>query len=138
MAGSVIAFSSRRQHNIALSTAEAELYALTEAAKEIVYLRVLIEGLGKELVPWKLFCDNQSAIAISTQPEQYRSRIKHISAKDMYIKEVISNGQIELEWVTSGDNVADILTKPLPFPAFCKHRQNLGVMARPEGGTIES
>ena len=127
LANGAIAYVSRRQKTVALSSTEAEIYAMTDAAKEASFLRSILYGLKNEWSKIELWCDNQSAIEVGNSTEYNKGRTKHIDVRNMYIKEAIQEGILGLSWVESQENVADILTKPLSYPLFSKHRDGLGV-----------
>src|SRR3990167_4741808 len=118
----VVSWKSSLQSRIALSSFEAEYYALTDVTKEIMYHKQLLEESNiKNEIPTTIRIDNQSAIAVANSPiEKYNSKTKHINTKHHFIKKEIQEGQIILKHVPSIDNVADALTKVLPRPAFLK------------------
>ena len=131
LANGAIAYVSRRQKTVALSSTEAEIYAMTDAAKEASFLRSIVYGLKGEWYTMELLCDNQSAIEVGNSTEYNRGRTKHIDVRNLYIKDAIQEGILEITWVESQENVADILTKPLSYPLFNKHRDGLGVKTLP-------
>ena len=107
-----IAWKAKLQATIALSTCEAELMALTEAAKEVIFLQQLIfELVEKDVRPTKIMVDNQSTIKMCENPSQHQ-RTKHIDVKYLYVRELIQEGKITLEYVDTNANVADVFTKP--------------------------
>jgi hypothetical protein len=78
IAGGAISWSSKKQPVIALSTTEAEFIAATHATKELLWIRSLLSELARPLrYPTTLFCDNQSAIAL-THDGVYHAQSKHI------------------------------------------------------------
>jgi len=77
--------------------------------------------------PTKLMCDNKSAIALAKNPV-FHGRSKHIDIKYHYIRELIKEGEIELDFCKSEDQIADILTKPLKADLFEKLKTMLGVV----------
>ena len=109
--GPLISWKSRKQRTVALSSCEAEYVALTDAIQEAKFLRQLFADMTnnhKECVT--VFADNQGAIALSKNPVHHQ-RSKHIDIKYHFIRSEIVNGNIELYYVPSEDNVADIFTK---------------------------
>lgn len=126
-----ISWMSKRQTVVALSNCEAELMAMTQGAKEAVWLRVLLEELGAQqgkVAATILYGDNQPAIAMS-KDTQYHNRAKHIGIQHFYVREVQSTNQIEVKYISTMDMVADGLTKPLPRPAFERFRDALFLFA---------
>ena len=119
-----ISWSSKRQPTVALSTCEAEYQAQTQAAKEAVWLRSLLQDLNPtEQTPYAtiIYCDNQSAIALAKDPK-FHPRTKHIAIQHHWVREKIAEQVVDLEYIQTSKQVADGLTKALPkdtFIAFC-------------------
>lgn len=99
------------------ASTEAEYMALTEAAKEAVWLRNFLSELDIPLHTdkIKIRVDNQSAIKLSVNPE-FHARTKHIELRHHYVRELVEDGQVELEYINTKENIADMLTKGLPRP----------------------
>lgn len=114
MCGGAVSWSSKKQHSTALSSTEAEYMAASNASKEAIWLRGLLLELGaiKNDFPIPLLIDNQSAIALVKNGE-FHERTKHIGIRYHFIRERYEDGEIELEYCPTGDQVADALTKPL-------------------------
>ena len=74
-----------------------------------------------------MFCDNTSAINISKNPVMH-SKTKNIAIKYHFIRELVQDKEIRLEYVHTKENIADIFTKPLPKDAFLYLRGKLGVI----------
>lgn len=112
--GCTISWCSKKQKTIALSSAEAEYMALVEAIKEIIWIKQLLSEMVPlvNIVSTHLYCDNQAAIAISKN-DVHHDRTKHINIRYHFIREVISNKEVELHWIATTDQLADIFTKPL-------------------------
>ena len=109
--GPLISWKSRKQRTVALSSCEAEYVALTDGLQEAKFLRQLfadMTGFDKTCVT--VFADNQGAIALSKNPVHHQ-RSKHIDIKYHFIRSEILNGVIELCYIPSEDNIADIFTK---------------------------
>ena len=122
-----IIFCSRKQRIVALSTAEAELVAATEAAKDLSWLKGLMEDLkhyDREAGPLVMYEDNSAAIVLS-ETSLAQKRTKHMERRYFYINEAVTKGLIVLRKVKSADNVADLLTKPLSRVLFQKHAARL-------------
>lgn len=115
--GNVISWNSKRQTTVAASTAEAEYMALFEGTKEMIWLLKLLGHLNENTDSNNLACDNQSAIAIAKNPVHHQ-RTKHIDIKYHFIREKVNLGLFKLYYLPSKEMLADILTKPLPLPAY--------------------
>jgi hypothetical protein len=112
--GGAISWSSKRQPTIALSTNESEYMALSSATQEAVWWR----GFRKEVEPTKdnsaimMNCDNQSAIFL-VKNNSYSPRTKHIDIRHHFVREKLVNKEIDVKYVSTNDQIADILTKPV-------------------------
>lgn len=127
LAGSAFSWQSKKQDVVALSSTEAEYIALSTAAKEAVYLRRLLKEVGcNRKDPILLKGDNMSAIQISKNPV-FHKRTKHIEIKYHYIREVVEQKGIELEYVSTNENVSDIFTKNLQKQKHVKFVEMLGL-----------
>ena len=120
-----VSWGSKKQTSVALSSCEAEIMAASEAAKEGIYLRGLLQELGHAGdEPVELGMDNQSAIAISYNPEHH-SRTKHIDRRHFFVRECVENHKLRVPYVRSAENLADFFTKPLPAKQFFAMRDRL-------------
>jgi hypothetical protein len=113
LAGGAISWGSKKQSAVALSSTEAEYIAAAHAAKEVVWLRRLLTELKQKVgEPTILSMDNQSAIAIARNPE-FHDRSKHIEIRHHFLRQKIDENELDLVFVPTGDQVADVLTKGL-------------------------
>ena len=119
LAGAPISHSSKLQPTVALSSCEAEYMALTEATKEALWCSRFLNELGfrEANLPILLRGDNQGAIALTENPEFHR-RTKHIEIKWHWIRDVVKEGKVKIEYIRTNEMVADGLTKPLPSKTF--------------------
>jgi len=123
--GSVISWLSKKQSTVALSTAEAEYMAISSTIQEVKWITQLLLELELPVkFPVKLLCDNQAAIAISTNDVNH-NRTKHIDIRHHYIREAIKNKQVDVSWISTDKQLADILTKPLAKRQFNILRSSL-------------
>ncbi|KAG6531025.1 hypothetical protein ZIOFF_004795 [Zingiber officinale] len=124
---SLVSWNSQKQKTVALSSCEAEFMAATTAACQALWLRSLVSELtGEEPKPVTLFVDNKSAIALMKNPV-FHGRSKHIDTRFHFIRECVENGQIVVEFINTGEQRADVLTKTLPGVKLAVMRQLLGV-----------
>lgn len=112
--GSAFSWTSRKQKSVALSSTEAEYMALSEAAKEAIYLSKLI---GEMNLYFKLDCvtmhgDNVGALNLVKNPV-YHARSKHIDVKYHHVRNCYENNLINLKYCPTNEMIADILTKNL-------------------------
>ncbi|GJR92333.1 retrovirus-related pol polyprotein from transposon TNT 1-94 [Tanacetum coccineum] len=108
----------------------AEYIAAALATSQVIWLRRFFEDIGeKQSKPTTIFCDSMSAIAIAKNPVHH-SRTKHIALKHYFIREEIEDGEVQLEFCGTNDQLADIFTKALPREKFQELRRNLGVQPK--------
>ena len=131
--GGPVSWASRRQSTVATSTTQSEFNALTEAAKDAVWLRRFnaefsknSSGCLKKPPAVKVFCDNQPALKLSKNPEFHR-RTKHFDIEVHYVRELQEKGEIEVCEVDTRNQLADIFTKPLKPDNFIRLREMIGM-----------
>ena len=124
--GAPVSWASKRQACVALSTTEAEVIAVVEAAKEAIWLRRFIHELGfpKQTVP--LLCDNQSAISLIRNPVLH-SRVKHMSVRLSFTREAQENKVIDVNYICTEEQMADGFTKALPASRFQFLRESVSI-----------
>ena len=122
-----------KQKSISLSSCEAEIVALSEAAKDVVYHRKFFNGLGEdETDPTPLRTDSKSARDVSYNPEQHH-RMKHVLRRHFYVRDMVEAFELTVPYVPTDENVADFLTKPYKSaPKFFEMRSK--IMNEPASG----
>ncbi|PKU85369.1 Retrovirus-related Pol polyprotein from transposon TNT 1-94 [Dendrobium catenatum] len=127
----LISWSVKKQHTVARSSTESEYRALAAATADILWLRRVLDDFGINTnTPTDLHCDNTSAIAIANNPV-FHARTKHIEIDQRFIRDHIHNNNIRLLPISTIDQTADILTKPLTTPRFQLLRNKLTVIEDP-------
>ncbi|CAH2104034.1 unnamed protein product [Euphydryas editha] len=128
LAGCVISYESKKQRTVALSSTEAEYMALSEACKEAIYLKNLMYEMCEldSKIPLCLYSDNQSCIKLTANP-LFHKRTKHIDIRHHFIRECIKNNKINVEYISSSNMPADILTKSLCTSKHYKFLKLLGI-----------
>jgi hypothetical protein len=129
--GSVVDWTCKKQPTVALSSCEAEYMANGAAVQSMIAVRSLLEELGLRgsaaehssagSMSMKLKNDNQSAIAICKN-DVLHNRVRHIDIKHHFIRDEVQKGTVELTWVKTQEQVADILTKALVGATYEKFR----------------
>ena len=110
--GPTIAWKSKKQHTVALSSCEAEYMALTHATQELLFLSMLCKDFGIIMEPpTTIYGDNQGSLDMAKNPVS-NERSKHIDIKHHFIREKYMDGIINLRYVSTDDNIADLFTKP--------------------------
>jgi hypothetical protein len=126
--GSTVSWCSKRQGCVARSTTEAEYIALSTASQEAVWLRRLLENvLKKQDNPTVLYEDNQGTIELTKNPK-FHNRTKHIDIAYHYAKEQVEKKITFVEYCSTENMLADIMTKGLSKVQFEKFRDILGVI----------
>ena len=119
IAGGPVVWSSRKQKLVTTSTSEAELVALSEATKEVMYLLAFFRELEVEVhTPVTIHVDNRSTIQFAENHNVNHGRSKHIDVKYFFIREQIKNKIIKLNDTRSAENIADIFTKSTEKKTF--------------------
>ena len=126
LGGGCVAWSSKKQQTVSLSTTEAECIALTEEAKQLVWLRRLLGDLTTDKTkPTSIRSDNLGAITLSNDTS-YHARTKHINVAYHFIRERVASNEAALTYVQSKENPADLMTKGLDPSQRRYLRANLG------------
>ena len=112
-AGGAVAWQSRLQKCVALSTTEAEFIAATKACKELLWMKRFLQELGFKQQKYIVFCDSQSAIHLGKN-SSFHARSKHIDVRYHWIRDDINDKMFELEKIHTDRNGSDMLTKALP------------------------
>ena len=111
---------THKQPTVALSSAEAELMGAVDVVKEIKWMKQMLEEMNFQVrTPVIVNIDNQSAMKIAENDVDH-SRTKHIDIKNHFIKNEINDKMIELKWVATENQIADIFTKGLGYPTYNK------------------
>ncbi|GJQ95329.1 retrovirus-related pol polyprotein from transposon TNT 1-94 [Tanacetum coccineum] len=118
---------SKKQTALAISTTEAEYVSAGKACQQALWMKQALIDYGIRLDNIPIMCDNKGAIDLSKNPVQH-SRTKHIEIRHHFLRDNVQKGNISLEKVSSEDNIADILTKPLKREPFNYLRLGLGMM----------
>jgi hypothetical protein len=130
LGSAMISWKSRKQSSIALSTAEAEFIATCSASCEAIWLQKLLTGLfDLEMEATTILCDNQSCIKMTENPV-FHDRLKHIEIRYHYIRDMVQRRALKLLYVSTDEQVADVLTKPLSGVKFEHFRDKFGIVRK--------
>nr|GEU91888.1 putative ribonuclease H-like domain-containing protein [Tanacetum cinerariifolium] len=113
----LVSWSSKKQDCASLSTAESEYVSLSACCTQVLWMRTQLTDYGYHFDKIPIYCDSKSAIAISCNPVQH-STTKHIAVRYHFIKEHVEKGTIELYFVKTDYQLADIFTKALAVDIF--------------------
>ena len=128
LCGGAISWRSKLQPSVSLSTCEAELVALSECAREAVWVKHLLQELllPSAADPLQLREDNQ-ATGLIVQDHRFSERTKHVDVRHFFVREQISEGVLTVAFCSTKNMIADIFTKPLGRIAFLRLRLLLGL-----------
>ena len=108
-------FKTRKQKVIALSTFEAELIALTEGIREAIFIRNFLRFINVPVAKFiKVKCDNQSTIKGF---KNFTKKTKYMEIRVLYVMDKMQN-EVEVEYIESKKNPADLLTKVVKDDLF--------------------
>ena len=129
--GGTIAWKANKQNTVTTSTAEAELLALSQAAKESLFVTRLLSELSVQLedAPITIQCDNTTTLGlVSKELALLKTNLRHVNIHNHWLRQEVAEGRIRVEFVPSAKNVADGLTKALQKEAFFSFRKAVGLV----------
>jgi hypothetical protein len=115
--GNVICWHTKKQTTVAKSSTEAEYMALSDAAGEAKWFQSWIREVWGIETSTTIYCDNQSAKFLA-ENDTYHQRTKHIDIRYHFVRELVADKKIDVTWVASKEQQADLLTKYLPTKQF--------------------
>nr|GEV05848.1 retrovirus-related Pol polyprotein from transposon TNT 1-94 [Tanacetum cinerariifolium] len=113
----LVSWSSKKQDCMTLSITKAEYVSLSSCCAQVLWMRTQLTDYGFYFNKIPIYCDSKSAITISCNPVQ-QSRTKHITVHYHFIKEHMEKDTIELYFVKTDYQLADLFTKALPVDRF--------------------
>lgn len=132
LGGGAVSWASKKQPIVTLSTTEAEFVSAAYGACQGVWLRNILEEIGcAQGDGTVLFCDNSSTIKLSKNPVLH-GRSKHIHVRFHFLRELVNDGVILLDYCTTQEQVSDIMTKAVKREVFEKLRGRMGVCCEKE------
>ncbi|KAK6149332.1 hypothetical protein DH2020_016857 [Rehmannia glutinosa] len=123
----LVSWFSKKQNCVSLSTAEAEYISATFCCTQLLWMKQTLADYKCSFKNVPIFCDNISAINIAQNPIHH-NRTKHIEIRHHFLRDCVSKPKIEISFVPSQDQLADIFTKPLSSETFASIRARLGIM----------
>nr|GFB47684.1 retrovirus-related Pol polyprotein from transposon TNT 1-94 [Tanacetum cinerariifolium] len=122
----LISWSSKKKDCTLMSSAEAEYVSLSACCAQVLWMRTQLTDYGFHFDKIPMYCESKAAIAISCNPVQH-SRTKHIDVRYYFIKEKVEKGIVELFFVRTEYQLADLFTKALPVERFQYLVRRLGM-----------
>ena len=127
--GKLVSWTSKKQTSVSTSTAEAEYMAAGSCCAQILWMKNQLLDYGIKYEKTPIFCDNTSAILITQNPVMH-SRTKHIDVRYHFIRDHIEKGNVELHFIPTENQLADIFTKPLDDRTLKRLVSELGMLNR--------
>ena len=124
-----VTWKSSEQDTMTLSTCESEYIAASEASKEVTWIRSFIGDLRvvpNNEDPIEILCDNKGAVTLTKEPRNH-GRSQNIKRKYHYICNVVEDGEIVVERVSSGENPVDPFTKGLAHDRHGIHAKTIDI-----------
>ena len=123
--GNPISWASKKQPCVATSTTHSEYIACYAVATEIIWLRRLLASIGiQQSTPITIFTDSQSAMRLAVNLE-FHSRTKHVDVKFHFLREQVVLHTIDIQYLPTQQQIADIMTKALTPDQFRRLRDLL-------------
>ena len=122
--GGCLSARSKLQETVATSTLHSEWIATYHATTELIWLKNLMKELGWQQDSYTIYTDNMGVVTISKNPEGHQQS-KHMDIKYRYIRECVEAGLINIKYIATDLNIADIFTKGLPNLKFLEHRNKM-------------
>jgi hypothetical protein len=122
---SLVCWSSKK--SVSLSTTEANYVATASCCAQLLWMRQTLKDYGVIFYKVPLLCDNESAIKIAHNPVQH-NKTKHIEILYHFIRDHVNRGDIDLSYVGTNDQLADIFMKPHDEARFQELRHELNII----------
>ena len=105
----------RGVRDLRLQMLRSEIIGLGEAFRHLSWTRNLLKDLGFELNPTVVYEDNAATISIAARP-YLTSRTRHIHLRDLYVRELVTNGDVEIRYVKTNENIVGFFANPSRLP----------------------
>ena len=117
LGSSLICWSARKQSSVAQSITEAEYIAAASCCSQILWIVQTMRDYGVTYKSVPLMCDSSSAICLAHNPV-FHGRAKHIKVRHHFLRDHVEKGEIEMKFIDTERQLADIFTKPLDSSRF--------------------
>jgi hypothetical protein len=127
--GNLVSWSSHKQSTVSRSSTETEYKVVANATAKLIWIKVLLRELGILLprLP-SLWCENIGGTYLCANPIFHR-HMKHVEVDYHFVHEMVSHRQLEVRPISSKDQLADVMTKPLPLLPFSRFQSNLNIIS---------
>ncbi|KAJ9555969.1 hypothetical protein OSB04_010583 [Centaurea solstitialis] len=127
LGGKLVSWTSKKQNSVSTSTAEAEYVVAGSCCAQVLWMRNQLLDYGFPLSKIPIYYDNTSTIAIANNPVLH-SKTKHIEIRYHFIRDHVMNGDVELHFVPTEFQLADLFTKPFDEKRFNQLISELGML----------
>ncbi|KAI3759537.1 hypothetical protein L6452_07424 [Arctium lappa] len=117
LGGKLVSWTSKKHNCVSTSTAEAEYVDAASCCSQVLWMRTQLRDYGFDIEKIPILCDSKSAIAISANPVQH-SKTKHIDIRYHFLKHHVEHGTIDMYFVPTDYQLADLFTKALDEKRF--------------------
>jgi histone deacetylase 1/2 len=126
-----ISWKSRKQRTVVRSSTEAKYKALADGTAEILWIHSLLSELRvPSSIVTMLWCDNLGVTFLSANPV-FHARTKHVEIDYHFVRDRVTKREIQVRFISSKDQLVDVLTKPFPPVSFAYFRSKLLVESPP-------
>ena len=140
LGNNLVSWSARKQPTVSRSSTEAEYKAIANATAEVTWIQSLLKELGVvQRTDPTLWCDNLGATFLTANPV-FHARTKHIEIDFHFVREKVAAGALQVQFISSADQIADIFTKALPRDAFVRLKYDLNLYSTrcDQGGLLNN
>ncbi|KAM0053531.1 putative RNA-directed DNA polymerase [Helianthus debilis subsp. tardiflorus] len=131
LGSNLISWSARKQRTVSRSSTESEYKAIADTVAELIWLKSLLHELGLVSKAPTLWCDNLGATYLSANPV-FHARTKHVEVDYHFVREQVIQEKLNVKFISTDDQIADVFTKPLSSQRFEFLRSKLQVVPRPQ------
>nr|KAJ0202832.1 hypothetical protein LSAT_V11C500269820 [Lactuca sativa] len=117
LGSNLISWSTRKQKTVSRSSTESEYKAIADIVAELIWLKFLLRELGLASMASTLWCDNLGATYLTANPV-FHARTKHVEVDYHFVREQATQGKLNVKFISTNDQIADIFTKPLSSQKF--------------------
>ena len=127
LGNNLVSWMSKKQNSVSLSMAEAQYIAAASCYAQLLWMKNILYDYGITQDTMCVFCDNMSAINLSKNPVQH-SKSKHIKIKYHFIRDLVEEKTVYLEFINIDNQMAEIFTKPLDGPRSLRKTIGVGII----------